>query len=121
VEDGRVRAAADDGAVGRGRRAALAEVVLDEGFDLVLHHAGPDGLHRLDVRLGRDVGGALHEPDLFVGLDEPHLPKDRARIGDRVGRDVEAAARAHLAELFDEYFVQIGAHAEAVVDVARAA
>ena len=60
VQDGRVRAAADDGGIGGRARPTATELILDEGFDLELVHAGAHPAHRFAVCFGGDVGGALH-------------------------------------------------------------
>jgi hypothetical protein len=103
-------------------RAAAAEDVLDERLDLVLAHAGPRRAHGLAVRLGGDVGGALHQLDLFGGLEEPHLVEDGAGVGDGVRRlDALAPQRAHPRELADDRQVEFGLPgAEPVVEAVRA-
>jgi hypothetical protein len=118
----RVRAAADDGVVGRPRSARAAEGVLDERLYLVLPDAGARGAHGLAVCLRGDVRRALHERDLFVGLNQAHLVEERAGVCDGLRRvRLAPAERAHVREAAYERLIQVGvAVAESVVERARA-
>jgi hypothetical protein len=89
VQHAGVGAAGDDGRVGVGVGAALAEFVGQLGFQFVFGHAGAAGAHGAGVAGAGDVGRALLDGGLGSILDQAH--------GVELGAQVVDGARGALA------------------------
>ncbi len=120
VQRAGIRAGRDDRPVSRRLRAASAERVEQLGFEFVLAHAWPAGMHRAPVRLGGNRRRAPHDRDFVRALDEAHFVEKRQQVlRFRWRQHAAAALRAHRCEPAAHLFIERGRCAERIVQRGR--
>src|SRR5215813_4084207 len=98
-----------------------AKEMFKQGLDLVFLHARPHALHSFDVGLRRNVRGALHDFDFLRTLDDAQFVHNRGWINDGTGRvNRLAVKRTHARDLTNDFVIEFGKDAEAIVKDARA-
>ncbi len=117
VQDAGVASGGDDRAVGRHLRPALAELVFQLGFQVVLEQPRPAHLHRPDVRPGGDLGGVAHDLHFVGALVQP-LVVQQVVEGNELVRRLRALAGlgADHVDPVHQPAVEVGIGAKGVVD-----
>ncbi len=86
MQDAGVATRGDDAAVSRHLRAALAELVIQFGFQVVLEQAGTAGLHGTDVRTSGNLRRMLHHLHLVARLEQAHVVQQMIERDEFAGR-----------------------------------
>ena len=118
VQDRAVPAAAADRRERAAARAAVeVRVVEERRLELVLHHAGLDGLHDAHVRAAGDADDVAHHFDLLLRLDEAALvehPPERVLLDgvlldavERRGVGTESRVRVDVVDRVDRRGLQL--------------
>ena len=117
MQDAGVFAGSDDRAVGRHLRAALAELVIQLGFQAVLIQSGAAGLHGAYVGTGGNVGSGLHHLHFRRRLVQAHVMQQVVE-GDKLIRWLRTLARlgADHVDPLHQMTVEFLMDAEGVID-----
>ena len=92
MQDAGIATRGDDAAVSGHLRPALAELVVQLGFQVVLEQAGAAGLHGTDVCTGGNLRGMLHHLHFVTRLVQTHVVQQVIERDELAGR-LRALAR----------------------------
>src|SRR6185436_10184272 len=121
VEDGSVRARADDRGVSRSGGTAAFEDQFYQCFDFILFHSRSCGFHCFAMSFGSYVGSALHQLNLVIALEYAHLVDDRRGIDNCLWWMNRFAVECpHPSDLPDDGVVKVGIYTEPVIEFVRA-